>query len=139
MRNISLLTILLVSLGLLFGGCASTGITASSHITNIQLGGPNFRIVSTNVTGEASSRALFGVSYGLGVAATQLALIPLDSERTLYKKAISTLWTTFETENGPVEGRKLALVNVRYDSESINTFFYTKVTTVIVADVVEFE
>lgn len=138
MKNISL-TVLLMAFALFLGGCSSTGVTASSHITNVQLGAPNFRIVSTNVSGEASSRALFGVSYGLGMAATQLALIPLDDERALYKAALSALWTRFETENGAAEGRKLALVNVRYDSESVNTFFYTKVTTVVVADVVEFE
>jgi hypothetical protein len=57
----------------------------------------------------------------------------------LYKTAIQNLWATFEAAHGKAENRRLALVNVRYDSESVNIFFYTKVTTVVVADVVEFQ
>lgn len=135
----------LFSLAVLFGvsvflgGCGSTGLTASGHVTNVQLSGPNFRIVATNVSGEASSKAILGVSYGLGMTTTQLALIPLSPDRLLYKTAMKNLWSGFETSNGPVASRKLALINVRYDSESLNLFLYTKVTTVIVADVIEFQ
>jgi hypothetical protein len=57
----------------------------------------------------------------------------------LYKVAMKNLWGNFESSNGKVTNRKLALVNVRYDSESLNLLFYTKVTTAVVADVVEFE
>jgi hypothetical protein len=123
----------------LLNGCASTGLTASSHVTNVQLTNPNFKIVATNVSGEATSKAVLGVSYGLGVATSQLALIPLQDDRMLYKRAIEKLWANFEAKNGAVANRRLALVNVRYDSESLNLFLYTEVTTAIVADVVEFE
>lgn len=124
---------------LVVSGCASTGVTTSAHVTNVQLGEPDFRIVATSVSGEASSEALFGVSYGLGMAATQLAIIPLTSDRMLYKMAMEKLWSNFEAAHGSATNRKLALANVRYDSETLNLFLYTKVTTVIVADVVEFE
>ncbi|MEQ9377641.1 MAG: hypothetical protein RIG68_20815 [Imperialibacter sp.] len=126
-------------IALMLGGCASTGVTTSGHLTNVELSSPNFRIVATNVSGEASNKGVFGVSYGFGMAASQLALIPLGNDRLLYKNAMKQLWDNFEAANGPVTNRKLALVNVRYDSESLNVFFYTKVTAVVVADVVEFQ
>ncbi|HZY78913.1 MAG TPA: DUF6567 family protein [Cyclobacteriaceae bacterium] len=132
-------TIMIFALAILVGGCASTGLTASSHITNVQLTNPNFRVVATNVSGEASSKGVLGVSYGFGIATTQLAIIPLTEDRMLYKNAIKNFWSNFEATHGSVSDRKLALVNVRYDSESLNLFFYTKVTTVVVADVVEFQ
>lgn len=128
-----------MALAVLVSGCASTGLTASTHVTSVQLNSANFRVIATNIAGEASSEAVLGVSYGLGIGATQLALIPLTGDRMLYKTAMQNLWTNFEARNGAVANRKLALVNIRYDSESLNLFFYTKVTTTVVADVVEFE
>lgn len=128
-----------LALTLILNGCASTGLTASSHVTNVQLTNPNFRIIATNVSGEASSKAILGVSYGLGMATTQLALIPITEDRMLYRVAMKNLWSNFATANGSASNRKLALVNVRYDSESLNLILYTKVTTVVVADVVEFQ
>jgi hypothetical protein len=138
MKNF-LLTLLIFGLGLLVTGCASTGLTASSHVTNVQLTNPNFRIVATNISGEASADGILGVSYGLGLATTQLVIIPLADDRMLYKNAMQSLWSNFEKVYGPATNRKLALVNIRYDSESLNLFFYTKVTTAVVADVVEFQ
>lgn len=138
MKNL-LLSVSLLTVALFLNGCSSTGLTTSTHITNVQLTSPNFRVVATNVSGEASSNAVLGVSYGLGMATAQFALIPITKDRMLYKIAIKNLWTNFETANGAAANRKLALVNVRYDSEALNLFFYTKVTTVIVADVVEFQ
>lgn len=132
-------TFLLILLAVMAGGCASTGLTASSHVTNVQLSSPNFRVIATNVQGEASSKGLLGVSYGLGLATTQLVLIPLTDDRTLYQTAIRNFWSNFETKYGPASGRRLALVNFRYDSESTNLFFFTKVRTIVVADVVEFQ
>lgn len=138
MKTIAFTLISLVAIGFL-NGCASTGLTASSHITNVQLTNPNFRVVATNVSGEATSKAVLGVSYGLGMATAQFALIPLGNDRMLYKNAMKNLWEKFESTNGKVNNRRLALVNVRYDSDVLNLFFYTSVTTAIVADVVEFE
>jgi hypothetical protein len=56
----------------------------------------------------------------------------------LYKEALENLWKNFETTNGSVEGRRLALVNVRYDADALNLFVYTQPKIVIRADVVEF-
>lgn len=138
MKKISVIVVLAAAI-LFFDRCASTGLTASSHLTNVQLSDPDFRVVATNVSGQASSKGILGVSYGLGIGATQLTLIPLTEDRLLYKNAMEKLWASFESKNGPVAGRKLALVNLRYDSETFNLFLYTKLTTVIVADVVEFQ
>lgn len=138
MKNLVFALLSLAALVLL-NGCASTGLTASSHVTNVQLTNPNFKVIATNVSGEATSKGIIGVSYGLGIATTQLALIPITDDRMLYKNAMKNLWANFEEKNGPTTNRKLALVNVRYDSESLNLFFYTKVTTAVAADVVEFE
>jgi len=51
-------------LWLLLGGCASSGFTSPSHITNVQLSTPNFHIVETNISGQSSSKALLGLSFG---------------------------------------------------------------------------
>jgi len=139
MKKTLSISITLIVCAILLNGCASAGLTASSHLTNVQLTNPNFRIVATNVSGQASGKALFGLSYGFGIAATQVAIIPLNNDRMLYKAAMKNLWANFEASNGVAVNRKLALVNVRYDSESLNTFFYTKLTTAIIADVIEFQ
>jgi hypothetical protein len=48
------------------------------------------------------------------------------------------LWSSFEAQHGPAEGRRLALVNVRYDSDATNLLLYSDLTLAIRADVVEF-
>jgi len=120
-------------------GCASTGVTTSTHLTNVGLSNANYKILATNVQGSATTEGVFGVSLGVGLGASQWALIPLTPERTMYKIAMENLWESFEKKNGSASNRTLALVNLRYDSESLNIFLYTKLTVVVVADVVEFE
>jgi hypothetical protein len=117
------------------GGCLSTGLTTSTHITNVGLSSNNYQIVATSISGEASSNGIIGVSFGGG----QLSIIPLSSNRTLYKNALQNLWANFEAKNGSAVGRTLALTNLRYDSETLNTGFYTKIKIVVIADVVEFK
>lgn len=124
---------------LLLSGCASTGLTVSSHLTDVQLTGANYRIIATNVSGEGSADAVLGVSLGVGFGTSQVALIPLKKSRRLYNTAMKNLWDSFEAQHGPVANRRLALVNMRYDSDALNLFVYTKVNTVVTADVVEFE
>ena len=138
MKKAVLMTVSFIGL-ILINGCASTGLTASSHQTQVQLGQPNFRMIAVNVSGEASSEAIFGVSYGFGIATSQVALIPLNQDRLIYKNATKSLWANFENEHGPVANRRLALVNVRYDSETINLFVYTRLSAVIIADIIEFD
>ena len=139
MKKLRYVFALLCVFALLMQGCASTGLTAASQLTNVQLGSPNFRIVATNVSGEASVRGVLGFSFGFGMAASQVVLIPLENDRTLYRNAMTNLWENFEAANAAPINRKLALVNVRYDSEALNTFVFTKISAVVVADVVEFQ
>jgi hypothetical protein len=136
-KTLSILSFIVVAA--LLGGCASTGLTASTHLTNVGLSNNNYRIVATNVSGEASSDGIFGASLGVGMGAAQYSLIPLTPDRTLYKIAMQNLWTNFEAKNGSAVDRTLALTNLRYDSESFNLFFYTKLKVVVIADVVEFK
>jgi hypothetical protein len=138
MKTLSLLSFICLIM-LLFNACSSTGVTASSHVTNVQLTNPNFRLVKANVSGEASSDAILGISFSFGMATSQMAIIPLSKERMLYQAAMKKLWENFEATDGPVTGRRLALANLRYDSDCLNVLVYTKAKTVIVADVVEFE
>ena len=119
-------------------GCVSSGLLVSSNITEVELSQANYKVVATSVSGQASAEYLFGASFGIGMYAQAYALIPLDKDRALYKIAVQNLWKNFETTHGKTEGRPLALVNVRYDSEAVNAFIYTKPTLTVIADVVEF-
>lgn len=134
-----ILIVSFVAIGIILDGCASAGLTASLHNTNVKLSTNNYTIIATGVTGEASSEGVLGISYGVGMGAAQFSLIPLTPNRTLYKNAMQNLWDTFEVKNGKVVGRTLALANLRYDAETLNTFFYTKVKVAVIADVVEFK
>jgi hypothetical protein len=119
-------------------GCVSSGLLVSSNMTEVELSQANYRVVATSVSGQASAEYLFGASFGIGMYAQAYALIPLDKDRALYKIAVENLWKNFEALHGKTEGRSLALVNVRYDSEAVNAFVYTKPKLTVIADVVEF-
>ncbi|MEM7548685.1 MAG: DUF6567 family protein [Bacteroidota bacterium] len=106
-------SIVLVSM---LGGCASTGLTVSSHRTDIELSENNYKVIATNVIGEADSDGIIGLSFGVGQGALQFSLIPIERNRTLYKNAMENLWSNFEVKNGSPINRTLALVNVRFDS-----------------------
>lgn len=55
------------------------------------------------------------------------------------KQALENLWSNYEAENGAVVGKKLALVNIRYDSDASNYLLpYSKMRVSVRADVVEF-
>jgi hypothetical protein len=123
---------------LMLSGCASSGFLNSTNVTNVELSKGNYKIVATSVTGTAKAGYLFGASFGVGLYTQTMALIPLTPDRMLYKNAVMDLWKNFETKYGSPVGKKLALVNLRYDSESLNVFFYTKPTLTVIADVVEF-
>ena len=139
MKTKTLMLSLVAGGAFLLSGCASTGLTASSHLTNVQLSHGNYRIVATNISGEGSAEAVLGFSVGVGFGTSQVALIPLSKSRMLYGTAMKNLWDNFESKHGPVANRRLALVNMRFDSDALNLFVYTKVNTVVTADVLEFE
>ena len=120
-------------------GCASTGRFSSTNLTNVELSKSNFHVIATNVYGEASAEYLLGFSVAQGGEMQTIALIPLGGDRLLYKVALENLWRNFEQTHGNVEGRSLALVNVRFDSEALNVLiFYTRPKISVRADVIEF-
>ena len=97
-----------------------------------------FGIVATSISGEASSKGILGISLGMGMGGGQFSLIPLTEDRTLYKNAMQNLWTNFEAKNGSPVDHTYALINLRFDAETLNTLLYTKIRIVVIADVVEF-
>ncbi len=119
-------------------GCSSSGQFSSMNLTNVELSENNYRIVATNVSGEATAGYLLGLSFGNGSNQATLALVRVEGEGLLYKEALENLWDNFEQEYGSPEGRQLALVNVRYDTDNLNLLVYTKPKVSIRADIVEF-
>ncbi len=118
--------------------CVNSGLLVSSHSTQVQLTQANYNVIANSVTGQAKAGYLFGASLGVGMYAQAYALIPLQKDRALYKIAMADLWKKFEEKHGKTEGRSLALVNLRYESEALNTGIYTQPRLTIIADVVEF-
>lgn len=123
-------------------GCVTTGSFPSTNVTNVELSESNFEIVATDVSGEASAGYILGFSAGFGVGSqmSTLALVRVEGEGTLYREALQDLWANFRAEHGDVEGRDLALINVRFDGDALNVLgLYTRPTVSIRADVVEFQ
>jgi hypothetical protein len=137
MRRIHLLLATLVPI--LLTGCASSGMFPSAHLTEVHLAEGNFSVVATNVSGEAQAGYLIGLSAALYTEMRTVALARVSGTGQLYSDAVQDLWRNFEAENGPVAGRRLALVNVRFDSEALNLLVYTRPRVFVRADVVEFE
>jgi len=134
----SFIAFLVILCPILLAGCASAGLLTSANLTNVELTKGNFKIVTTSITGQASAQYLLGASIGVGMYTQTFAIIPLTKDRQLYKLAIIDLWKNYETKFGSPIGKKLALVNIRYDSETLNLLVFTKPCVSIVADVVEF-
>ena len=129
---------LCVLIAAMFAGCASTGMFTASDLTEVQLQKSNFIIVARNVSGEAEAGYIFGSSFSLGMMTNTVAVLRLSGTGMLYKEALEDLWKNYEAVHGPVEGKKLALVNVRYDADALNLFVYTRPKVMVRADVVEF-
>ncbi|MFH1570170.1 MAG: hypothetical protein ABIL09_19420, partial [Gemmatimonadota bacterium] len=66
------------------------------------------------------------------------SLFRVSGTGELYGEAMDDLWRRFEAEHGPVVGRRLALVNLRYDANARNFLVYNDIALSIRADVVEF-
>lgn len=128
--------LLLAAAGL--SGCAQTGMFASANLTEVQLSQPNYHVIATDVAGQATAGYLLGLSFPTGIANNTLALVRIQGTGMLYREALADLWARFEAEHGPIAGRRLALVNVRYDSDNTNLLLYAKPRLSIRADVVEF-
>ena len=137
-RRTLLITVATVMAAILFEGCATGGMFVAGNVTDVQLQKNNFKIVARDVSGEAQAGYLLGASVSMGATTNSFALIRISGTGMLYKEALQNLWKNYEATNGSVEGKKLALVNVRYDSEALNLFVYTQPRLSIRADVVEF-
>ncbi len=132
-------TIFILLLAGILAGCATSGIFPAANLTSVELADSDFRIVATDVGGEASAGYVLGVSGGFGPGMQTLAVGRVEGEGQLYAAALRDLWQNFEEEHGAAEDRRLALVNVRFDSEALNLLIYTRPTVWVRADVVEFE
>jgi hypothetical protein len=133
-----LLNVLTIILALGFIGCATSGMFTAGNVTSVELQKNNFKIIAEGVTGEAQAGYVFGGSVSMGMATNTFALFRVAGTGMLYKEALENLWKNFEATHGSIEGKHLALANVRYDAEALNLFFYTQPRIMIRADVVEF-
>jgi hypothetical protein len=122
----------------LLAGCANTGMYIAQNVTMVELSEPNYQIVATNISGESQAAYLLGFSYSLGAVTESVALIKIAGSGMLYQEALENLWQNFQKTNGTVVGRKLALINMRYDADTANWLLYTKAQLSIRADVIEF-
>jgi hypothetical protein len=120
-------------------GCYNAGMFASVNLTNVNLEAPNYSLVAKNVSGEAEAGYVVGLSFSSGMGAATLALARVNGTGLLYKEALEKFWQNYEAQHGAVEGKKLGLVNVRFDSDILNLIIYTGVKISIRADVVEFK
>lgn len=124
---------------LLVSGCTSTGAFLSANQTIVNLEEGNYTIAATNVTGESETGYILGLSYSTGLTAATLAIARVEGTGMLYAEALENLWLNYESAGGEVTNQKLALANVRYDTDIINLIVYTKVKIRVRADIVEFE
>lgn len=136
MRRATIAVLILSAAAL--AGCAQTGMFAAGSFTAVELSEPNYKVVATSVTGSAKAAYLVGVNYSTGPVTQSFSLFRISGSGHLYKEAMEGLWEQFEAEHGPVAGRRLALVNVRYDADSRNFLVYNDIALSIRADVVEF-
>jgi hypothetical protein len=119
--------------------CSNNGMFLGMNQTNVELSEANYEMVATNLVGESQAGYLLGFSWSIGSSAQTLALARVEGTGMLYKEALEDLWNKFEKDYGKSEGRKLALANVRYDSELLNLFLYTGIKVFVRADIVEFK
>ncbi|HEX6982080.1 MAG TPA: DUF6567 family protein [Balneolaceae bacterium] len=129
----------LLFLSILLNSCASSGAFNAATLTEVQLSEADYEIIAVNVKGEASAGYILGVSGGFDARQIQtIALARISGSGMIYGEAIENLWENFRKEYGETEGRSLALINIRYDTEALNLILYTQPTVSVRADVIEF-
>lgn len=131
-------SIFLITSLISLSGCATGGAFQTNQITSVELSRPNFNIVSRDLNGTAMQGYLLGISISQGSDIGMFGLVKITGVERLYDSAIRDLWKNFREKHGDIEGKKLALVNIRQDTEILNTLVYTQVKYFITADVVEF-
>ena len=130
--------IVLITLITLLSSCGTGGAFQAHHITNVELSEPNYNIVARNVSGSAMQGYILGLSYSQGSDVGSFGIAKVAGVEKPYDSALKDLWKNYEEEHGKIEGKKLALVNIRNDSEVLNTILYTQAKYFITADVIEF-
>ena len=136
MRRATIAVLVLFAAAL--SGCAQAGMFLAGNLTTVELSEPNYEVVATGVSGTAKAGYLVGVSFSDGQKSASVSLFRVSGTGHLYKEAMEGLWEEFEAEHGAVAGRRLALVNIRYDADSRNFLVYNDISLSIRADVVEF-
>lgn len=137
MKNI--FSILFLLAALIFSGCTSTGAFLSANQTIVNLEEGNYTIAATNVVGESEAGYVLGLSYSTGLTAATLAIARVEGTGMLYAEALENLWNNYELSGEEVSNQKLALANVRYDTDILNLVVYTKVKVIVRADIVKFD
>ncbi len=138
LRNIVAPALVILASSLVLSACATTGAHDALNVTDVGLSEANYEVVATDVKGEASAGYLLGASGSAFRGMQTFALARVDGTGALYGEALEDLWSNFRDEHGPTDGRELALVNVRQDTDALNLILYTRPKVSIRADVVEF-
>ena len=120
-------------------GCFNSGRFLSTNVTDVKLSEANYNIIATDVTGNSRAGYILGLSFGSGADVGTTAVARVNGTGMLYQEALESLWQNFEKDHGPREDRRIAFVNVHYDTDILNLLFYTEVKLFIRADVVEFK
>lgn len=119
--------------------CTTTGSFISSNRTDVKLSQGNYKIVATNITGQSEAAYVVGFSYSYGgFSSNTIALARVTGTGLLYQEALANLWKNYQDKFGNIEGKKLALINVRYDNDILNLILYTSVKVYVRADVISF-
>jgi hypothetical protein len=137
-QKLIFLSLSLTFLTLLYS-CTAGGAFLAHNTTSIELSDSNYQIVAKNLEGSSKAEYLIGMSYSSGFIATTFALVRVGGSAKLYDDAVRNLWDNYREKYGDTEGKKLALVNVRYDTDILNLFVYTQTKLYLNADVIEFE
>ena len=119
-------------------GCTTSGAFLSLNQTQVNLEQANYTITATNVSGYSETAYVLGISYGTGLTVNTFAAGRVEGTGLLYKEALENLWTNYEKDHGTIDGKRLALANVRYDTDILNLLIYTKVMMNVRADIIEF-
>jgi hypothetical protein len=139
MKKTLFLSVLLILLMVCFTGCLNSGMFLSGNVTDVKLSEANYEIIATNITGKSKAGYLLGLSTGPGAQVSTIAIARVSGTGMLYQEALENLWENYEKDYGKRQDRKIALVNVHYDTDILNLILYTEVRLFIRADVVEFK
>jgi hypothetical protein len=132
-------TIAVLILGVVaLSGCAQTGTFTAGNLTTVELSEPNYEVVATGVSGTAKAGYLIGASFSDGAKSGPISLFRVSGTGHLYKEAMEGLWAFESKQHGPAAGRRLALINIRYDADTRNFLVYNDIAVSLRADVVEF-